>query len=72
MNQSEVARIREQITLEYQSAQLVFHGFCEVTKHEFLTKRQENLALHFEELKKHLSPEEAMRLFIQLSEQWSR
>jgi hypothetical protein len=65
-HQSEVARIREQIAREYQSAQQVFGGFTPTAKHEFLTKRQENLGMHFEELKKHMSPEEAMKIFMQI------
>ena len=35
-------------------------------KHEFLTKRQENLGMYFKELKKHMSPEEAMQIFMQI------
>ena len=65
-NQSEVARIKEQITREYQTAQHVFGGFTPTAKHEYLTKRQENLGMYFEELKEHMSPEEAMQLFIQV------
>ena len=62
MSQSEVIRIREQITLEYQSVQQVFGGFTPTAKHEFITQRQENIANHFEELKKHITPEEAMQI----------
>jgi len=67
MSQSEVARIREQIALEYQSAQFVFNVFTENAKHEFLNQRNENLANHFEELQKHLSPEDAMKILIEES-----
>ena len=69
MSQSEIARIREQIALEYQSAQFVFSGFTATAKHEFLTKRQENLASHFEQLQQHMTPEEAMQILIQESQQ---
>lgn len=65
-HQSEVARIREQIAKEYQAAQQIFDGFTPTAKHEFLTKRQENLGMYFEELKKHISPEEAMQIFMQV------
>ena len=44
MSESEVAHIREQIACEYQSAQFVFEGFTSTGKHEFLTKRQENVS----------------------------
>ena len=62
---SDVARIRQQILAEYQSAQYVFTGFTPTAKHEYLTQRQERLAEHFECLKKHLPPDEAMKVFIQ-------
>jgi hypothetical protein len=65
-HQGEVARIIEQIAREYQAAQQIFSGFTPTAKHEFLTKRQENLGMHFEELKKHMSPEEAMQIFMQV------
>jgi len=65
-HKSEVARIREQIAREYQAAQQVFGGFTPTAKHEYLTKRQENLGMYFEELKKHISPEEAMQIFMQV------
>lgn len=71
-HQSDVARIRQQILAEYQSAQYVFTGFTPTAKHEYLTRRQERLAEHFEHLKKHLPPEEAMRVFIEMSERKKR
>ena len=69
--QSEVARIREQIAKEYQSAQFVFSGFTETAKHEFLTRRTENLANHFEKLKEHVPEQEAMQILIQESNQFA-
>ena len=69
MSESEVARIREQIAREYQSLQFVFRGFTPTAQHDFLTKRQENIASHFEELQKHMTPEEAMQILIQESKQ---
>jgi hypothetical protein len=65
-NQSEVARLREQIACEYRASQRVFSGFSPTARHEYITKRQENIAGHFEELKKHMSPEEAMLLMMQI------
>ncbi len=62
-NQSEVARIREQIAREYQAAQQVFDGFTPTAQHEYIT---ESLGMYFEELKKHTSPEEAMQIFMQI------
>jgi hypothetical protein len=68
---SEVAKIREQIALEYQSLQFVFTGFSETAKHEFITQRQERIACCFEELQKHVTPEEAMQILIEESNQHS-
>ncbi len=65
-NQSEVARIKEQMQKEYEACQQIFIGFTPTAKHEYLTKRQENLGIYFEELKQHMSPEDAMQLFIQM------
>jgi hypothetical protein len=62
MNQSEVARIREQITLEYQSTNFIFNGFTPTAQHEYITRKQENIASYFEELTHHMTPEEAMKL----------
>jgi hypothetical protein len=43
-NQSEVARILEQISLEYEAAQRGMYGFAYgSTKHEFITARMENM-----------------------------
>ncbi len=64
-NRSEVARIKQQIAVEYQAASLVFTGFTATARHAYLTARQENLGAYFEELTQHLSPEEAMQAFIQ-------
>ena len=66
MATSEVARLKEQIALEYQAAKNVFTGFTPTARHEFIIKRQENIAVCFEELKQHISPDEAMLLIIQV------
>ncbi len=66
MATSEVARLRAQIALEYQAAKQVFTGFTPTSRHEFIIKRQENIAGYFEELKQHISPDEAMLLIIQV------
>lgn len=68
MSQSEVARIRAQIEHEYQSCQLVFNGFTPTAKHEYLTRRQENIAGYFEELQEHVTIDEAMKLIKRCSE----
>jgi hypothetical protein len=67
MSQSEVARLRQQIAEEYQAASRVFGEFAETSRHDFITKRQENVASYFEKLTQHVSPDEAMRILIQAS-----
>ena len=43
-NQSEVARILEQISLEYEAAHRGMYGFAQgAAKHEFITARMENM-----------------------------
>jgi hypothetical protein len=69
MNKSEVAQLRERIELEYQAAHRVFTDFTLTARHEFITKRQENIAVCFDELTKHISPEDAMALIIQVENQ---
>lgn len=59
---SEVARIRKQIELEYQASQRVFTDFTPTARHEFITKRQENIGVCFEELSKLMPPEEAIAM----------
>jgi hypothetical protein len=64
-NKSEVARLRRQIALEHQAAQRIFTDFTPTAKHEYLTKRQENLQRYHQELLKLVSPEEAMTIVIE-------
>ena len=43
-NQSEVARILEQISLEYEAAQRIMYGFAAgAGKHQFISARMENM-----------------------------
>jgi len=42
-NQSEVARLLQQIRLSYESAQSALHGPAIVSRHEFITKHMENM-----------------------------
>jgi hypothetical protein len=67
MSQSEVARLRRQIELEYEAANRVFIDFTPTARHDFITKRQENIEGYFQELKKFITPEEALNLIIQAS-----
>ncbi|HEY0757359.1 MAG TPA: hypothetical protein VGD98_25625 [Ktedonobacteraceae bacterium] len=45
MADSDVARIRRQIALEYEASRRVFADFTTTAMHEFITKRQENIAV---------------------------
>ncbi len=65
-NKSEVARIKQQIAIEYQAASRVFTDFNAKARHAYLTARQEKLGICLEELARHMSPEEAMQTFIQV------
>jgi hypothetical protein len=67
LSQSEIARLRQRIADEYQSAQSVFRKFTSHGKHLYYTQCQERIAIHFEELQKHLSPEQAMQILIEES-----
>ncbi len=71
MSESEVARIRQRIADEYQSAQFIFSAFTPHGKHEYYTQRQEQIAIHFEELKKHLPEDQAMQILIEESNKHS-
>ena len=66
MATSKVAQLRAQIALEYQASKRIFTDFTPTARHEYLIKRQENIAGYFEELKKHMSPEDAMLTMIQV------
>jgi len=65
---SEIARLRNQIAMEYQAAQQVFTGFTFQGQHTFITKRQENIGACYRELLHHLSPQEAMATLIEATE----
>jgi F0F1-type ATP synthase gamma subunit len=67
MSQSEVTRLREQIRLEYEASQRVFTDFTPTARHQFLTKRQENIASCFEELKQYVSAQEAAAILTQIA-----
>jgi hypothetical protein len=64
-NKSEIARIKQQIALQYQAAARVFTDFTATARHTYLTAHQEKLGFCLEELTQFMSPEDAMRTFIQ-------
>ena len=66
MSASEIARIREQIALEYEAAKQVFEGFSATAAHKFITARQENIAACYTELVQYMSPPEAIQLMVEV------
>ncbi len=64
-NRSEIARLREQIALEYQASHAVFTSFTATARHDFISKREENIGACFEELKQYLPFNEAFGILIQ-------
>jgi hypothetical protein len=67
-NNSEVARLLESIRLSYESAYLVVHGPAIVGKHEYITKKMENMQQNHEQLKTIVGEQEAGRLLAQTLE----
>jgi hypothetical protein len=67
-NKSEVARLLEQIRLSYESAQSALHGPAMVAKHEFITKRMEDMQEVHVVLQGIVGSEVAMKLIAQTLE----
>lgn len=60
---SEVARLREQIQAEYQSAQQGLSGLASGTaRHDFITTRTEHLGTLHEQLAELVGPDEAIAI----------
>ena len=63
MSESEVARIRRQIQVEYEAAKQGLSGFASGTaRHDFIAARTENIGKQHEKLVKLLGPEQAIAL----------
>ncbi len=65
-NKSEIARLREQIASEYRAARRVFTDFTPTARHEFIIKRQENIAGYVTELTQYMSFPEALLIVTQV------
>ena len=62
-NLSEVARLMEQISLEYQAAQRGLSGLAYgIAQHQFITARMENMCDIHEELQELIGRQEATKL----------
>jgi hypothetical protein len=62
MAESEVARLRQQIELEYQAAKRGLEGMAMVARHQFITRHMENMWNQFERLAKEVGQAEAHRI----------
>ncbi len=70
MSQSEVARLRQQIALEYEAAQRGLYSFAEGTsQHAFITARLENIAACHDALKVLVGEQEAIKIVAETVEQ---
>ena len=68
-NQSEVARIKRQIELEYEAAQRAMYGFAAgAGKHAFITARMENMGRCHEQLVTLVGEQEAVKALAQALE----
>lgn len=69
MGQSEVARLLQQIDLEYGAAREALTGLALGTaQHEFITARMERLTLCHEQLSRHVGMHEASRMLVERME----
>lgn len=62
---SEVAMLLESIRLSYESAHLALHGSAIVSKHEFISKKLENMQKNHEQLQTLVGEQEATKLVAQ-------
>lgn len=61
-NQSEIARLRAQISAEYNAAQQGLTGYAEVSKHQFITAHMERMAAFHDRLKALVGDDEAAKM----------
>jgi hypothetical protein len=59
MAQSEVARLMQQMALEYQAAQRALESVAMTAQHAFITKRMENMSSIRDELAQHVGEDAA-------------
>ena len=67
-NQSEVARLLEQIRLSYEAAKLGMQGVAITAPHEFITKRMENMQQAHAVLEGIVGSDEAVKLVVETLE----
>lgn len=59
-NQSEIARLREQIDREVEALQLLKNGFAVVASHKIINHHYDALGVCYEELARHIGAEAAI------------
>jgi hypothetical protein len=65
-NKSQVALLRQRIEDEYTAAQQALYAPAMVAKHEYISKRMENMQQAHEELKTLVGADEAIKLVAQI------
>lgn len=65
-NQSEVARLKQEIEDGYQAGKLALHGFAQVASHEHATRSTERMWDDFEKLRRVAGEEEAEKFLRRL------
>jgi len=69
-SKSEVARLREQIRLEYEAAQRGLYGTAQgTTRHAFITQRLDNIAACHITLKQLVGEHEAIKVLVEIFDQ---
>lgn len=67
VNQSEVARLRQQIALEHQAALMSLASGT--ARHEFITARMERIGAHQESLARLIGEEQSMAILCEVIDQ---
>ena len=65
---SEIARLKECLRLEAESAFQGLYGYAEVAKHEIIHQKLERIGEMFEKLKLHMGEYEAARFMLEAME----
>jgi hypothetical protein len=66
---SEVARLKECLRLEAESAFQGLYGYAEVARHEIIQQKLERFGEFFEQLKEHIGEEEPALFMLDTMEQ---
>ena len=61
-NKSEVARLRQQIALEYEAAERALTGMAVTAQHDFITARMERIAVYHQALTTEIGEQEAIKI----------